>query len=164
MDDLSREPGGTSPGRLLGYRVLIVDRDAAARGQLRSLLLREGAKVVEASDGAGALRESIRWQPDLIVFDPWTVGDAGPKVYRALRRDPRIDDIPVCVMTNRPDLRPRLCDLGVRCPDGLFLKPLEDDHAVATMTRVLRIHGRWWSRRVAVGDLSANDLGALRLH
>lgn len=163
MDDLSRNLGKAPSGRLQGYRVLVVDRDAHHRRELRSLLLREGARVLEASDGAEALREAIRWQPDLIAFDPSSVGDAGPATYRALRRDPRIDDIPVCLWTERPDLRPRLCDQGVRCPDGLFLKPLETEHAVATMTRVLRIHGRWWSRRVAVEAPSNGDLDGLRL-
>ncbi len=164
MDDLSRDPSGTPAGRLAGYRVLVVDPDADSRRALRSLLVQEGARVLEASDGTEALREAIRWQPDLIAFDPSAAGETGPAAYRSLRRDPRIDDIPVCLWTDSPDVRPMLCDQGVRCPDGLFLKPLEVEHAVATITRVLRIHGRWWSRRVAIDDGATTEFESLGLH
>lgn len=142
---------------------MIVDPDEDARRDLRAVLGHAGARVLEAEDGSAALREAIRWQPDLIAFDPSTFGEAAPKIYRSLRRDPRISDIPVCLVTDEPALRPRLCDQGVRTPDGLCLKPLDAGRTVTIMTKVLRIHGRWWSRRVSLND-TAESNAASSLH
>lgn len=157
MENRTRHVGEAPSDRLAGYRVLIVDPDEHARRELRAVLHREGARVLEAADGSAALREAIRWQPDLIAFDPSTFGEAAPKIYRSLRRDPRINDIPVCLVTEKPALRPRLCDQGVRTPDGLCLKPLDAGRTVATMTKVLKIHGRWWSRRVSLREASESN-------
>jgi DNA-binding NarL/FixJ family response regulator len=61
-----------SPARLVnvGHRVLIVDDHPSFRATARVLLEAEGFDVVgEAADGASALTEAGRLQPELVLLD-----------------------------------------------------------------------------------------------
>ena len=54
----------------VGHRVLIVDDHPSFRASVRTLLEAEGFEVVgEAADGASALTECSRLQPEVILLD-----------------------------------------------------------------------------------------------
>jgi two-component system, chemotaxis family, chemotaxis protein CheY len=68
-------------------RVLIADDDARLREATRAILEEEGHFVIEAKEGAEALRLQRTEQIDLVVCDMFMPGQDGIETIRALRRD-----------------------------------------------------------------------------
>lgn len=67
--------------------VLVVDDDARVRRVARILLEEAGLDVVEAADGAAALRAFRDGSIDLMLCDLFMPGVDGLEVLRALRRE-----------------------------------------------------------------------------
>lgn len=69
----------------MGRTVLIVDDHAPFRRAVRELLAGEGYEVVgEAADGAGALRETLRLAPQVVLLDVQLPDIDGFEVARRL--------------------------------------------------------------------------------
>jgi CheY-like chemotaxis protein len=68
-------------------RILVVDDDDQVRSLIARLLLRQGYQVVEASDGAQALRLFRDDPADLIITDLIMPGREGIETIAELRRD-----------------------------------------------------------------------------
>ncbi len=84
-------------------RVLLVDDDEVNL-MLTSIALREaGFDVVEAADGAAALRQLEESAPDLIVLDALMPGMDGFETCRALRALPGYAQVPVLMLTGLDD-------------------------------------------------------------
>ncbi len=82
-----------------GRRVLVVDDVPAVRAFLQLALAEQGYQVMLAGDGQTALQMAREVQPDLILLD-WVMPRMnGAQVLRALRRDPRLKQVPVVLMT-----------------------------------------------------------------
>ena len=84
-------------------RVLLVDDDEVNL-MLTSIALREaGFDVVEAADGASALRQLEESAPDLIVLDALMPGMDGFETCKALRTLPGYAQVPVLMLTGLDD-------------------------------------------------------------
>jgi predicted signal transduction protein with EAL and GGDEF domain/DNA-binding response OmpR family regulator len=84
-------------------RVLLVDDDEVNL-MLTSIALREaGFDVVEAADGAAALRQLEESAPDLVVLDALMPGMDGFETCRALRAMPGYAQVPVLMLTGLDD-------------------------------------------------------------
>ncbi|MFM8552411.1 MAG: response regulator [Nitrospiraceae bacterium] len=98
-------------------RILVIDDEAAIRGMLRDLLESEGHLVVEASDGAVAMkqwRESSREQPfDLIITDILMPDKDGLEVIREIRRLSPATKV-IAISGGSPQVRVRLLDVAER--------------------------------------------------
>lgn len=82
-------------------RVLIVDDSPVLRQLLRAVMESDGCEVVEAEDGAAALRVLATWQPDVVSMDVHMPGMNGYETTtRILERYP----IPVVVVTASADV------------------------------------------------------------
>lgn len=66
-------------------KVLVVDDDSHIRDVICFALRREGFAVVEAADGAAALRAFERETPDLLILDIMMPGPDGLEVCRSIR-------------------------------------------------------------------------------
>ena len=82
-----------------GRRILLVDDNDDARSALASLLVLEGADVIEARDGAGALRSAKKEQPPVAVIDIGLPDIDGYEVARQLRLDPRTQSMHLVALT-----------------------------------------------------------------
>ncbi len=70
----------------MGRSVLVVDDHLGFRAEARQLLEGDGFDVIgEAGDGAGAVREALRLQPDLVVLDIGLPDGSGLDLVRPLR-------------------------------------------------------------------------------
>ena len=90
---------------MLGQRfsrpVLVVDDDDATRAAERAVLTDDGFRVIEARDGAEAMRVISNDPPALVVLDIQMPGVDGPSFARELRMALR--RVPLVILTAAMD-------------------------------------------------------------
>ena len=79
--------------------ILVVDDEFAIAEAVCALLADEGYRVFTAVNGRQALQRLPEVNPDLIVLDFMMPILDGPGMLRALREDPRYEDVPVIMMS-----------------------------------------------------------------
>jgi CheY-like chemotaxis protein len=110
--------------------VLIVDDDFETLAAERQLLAESGFRVVEARDGAEALRAVQEDPPALVVLDVQMPGMDGPSFARELRMALR--RVPLVILTGVADPR-READ---RCNAEAYLaKPFNAQQLVSVVRR-----------------------------
>jgi DNA-binding response OmpR family regulator len=86
---------------MLGQRfarpVLVVDDDEATRAAERAVLTDDGFRVIEARDGAEAMRAITNDPPALVVLDIQMPGVDGPSFARQLRV--ALHRVPLVILT-----------------------------------------------------------------
>jgi CheY-like chemotaxis protein len=88
--------------------VLIIEDDEGVRESIAGLLRDEGYAVDTASDGAEALAKlSSEPYPTLIVLDLMMPGMPGEEFRAHQLSDPKLADIPVIIISAKPDLARR---------------------------------------------------------
>ncbi|MBM6405504.1 response regulator [Phycicoccus sp. CSK15P-2] len=128
--------------------VLVCDDTEAIRTLLRINLEIGGFVVEEAADGHEAMARLIdleRRRPDVIVLDQQMAPYDGWWAIAAIRSHPRLDDVPVVLLTaatSETD-QPEASGAGF---DALFGKPFDPDEIVAAVSR-LAAGGRGRRRR-----------------
>jgi CheY-like chemotaxis protein len=85
-------------------RILVVDDEPDLRFLLKRALERAGHEVVEANDGAAALKAVADSPPDLVVTDIMMPVMDGVEFIRRLRCDPATASIPVLATSGDPHL------------------------------------------------------------
>lgn len=80
-------------------RILIVEDKATSRELLRTVLEQQGYAVDEALDGEDALRQVRANPPDLVLLDLQIPARDGYDVVREIRKDPRLQTVPVVAVT-----------------------------------------------------------------
>lgn len=109
--------------RLTG-RVLVVDDVEANRLLLRDLLEVRGHEVLEASDGAEALKLVAKSAPEVVLLDVQMPGIDGFEVCRRLKAAPATAALPVLLVTALSDRDHRL--EGIRAGANDFItKPID---------------------------------------
>ena len=105
-----------------GSVVLLVDDEDQLRRVMRDLLERQGYTVLEAADGAQALAEVDRGNPDLVILDLNLPGVDGYTVLAQLRSREITRNLPVIVLTAKGDEENevRVLELGA---DDFITKP-----------------------------------------
>ena len=116
--------------------VLVVDDDQEIRGVLRDLLRDEGYEVLQASDGAEALRQLARAnQPLVVLLDLMMPRVDGFEVCRLLAADPHLrDDHAIVLMSARRNLD--AADHTV--VTASLPKPFEIDELLSLIERLAR--------------------------
>ncbi len=131
-----------SANSLLDRKVLVVDDEPDVRTYLRALLEDEGAVVYEAPDGVAAIELARMILPDLITLDLSMSGLDGVDTYKALRRDPELCDIAVCIVTGHPEFRKVLYSREVSPPEGFLTKPIDIPQLLGDLRRILALRER----------------------
>ena len=115
-------------------KILLVEDDPDILDLTTYVLRRERFTVIEASDGAQALR---RWKvdrPDIVIVDLGLPQVDGFEVVRRIRAE---DQTPILVITGRNDVHEilRCFDLG---SDDFVPKPFEHRELIARVRAILR--------------------------
>ena len=82
-------------------KVLIVDPDTATRREVRAACAQDGYQVLEAENGADALREVGSAHPSLVLLEVALPDGSGFDVCRELRKADAA--VPVIMMSSRSD-------------------------------------------------------------
>jgi CheY-like chemotaxis protein len=78
---------------------LIVDDDLAVAGTLTRMLELRGYRVSSAQGAEAGLEMATREPPDAILVDMRMPSMSGIEFLRHLRRNPRLQDLPVAIIT-----------------------------------------------------------------
>lgn len=115
-------------------RILLVDDEPLITDSLTYSFRREGYEVKAVADGASALQEVEKFEPDLVVLDIMLPGMSGLEVCRRLRAN---STIPVIMLTARGEEIDRVLGLEVGADDYLA-KPFSFRELLARIRSILR--------------------------
>ena len=112
--------------------ILVVDDDPDAREFFVTVLEDHGYATVSARDGNEALDRIGDGLPDLVTLDITMPEKSGVGVYRKLREDEGLKDIPVIIITGVSDDFKHFISTRrqVPPPEGYLSKPVEPDQLV----------------------------------
>ena len=126
---------------LAGRRILVVDDEPDVRTFLTAMLEDNGATVFAAADGDECLALARKERPDLITLDLSMPGMDGGKVFEAIRKDPELAKVRVCIITGKPELRKLIYERDVAPPEGYLDKPVSEETLLTNVRRILEITG-----------------------
>lgn len=103
--------------------ILVVDDEPDTADMLAEMMQLNGYRVLKSNDGARAMRLVAREKPDLVMLDIMMPDVSGLDVLRFMRRDPRLEQIPVLVVSARST--PDEIQAGLKAGATLYLtKPV----------------------------------------
>ena len=139
----------------MNERVLVIDDNLAVQELARSVLEREGFRVVDAVEGAAGLELAGARQPSVVVLDLMLPDMSGEQILQELRRRSRV---PVLILSAKGDAEQRIHKLELGADDFLP-KPFHPRELVARVRALLRRTGA----EVAERDLLAFEDGRLEI-
>ncbi len=139
-------------------RILVVEDDERIAATVRRALLYEGYDVDLARDGAEALVEARRLDPDVILLDLMLPEIDGLEVCRRIRKS---SDVPILMLTARDGVADRVQGLDSGADDYL-VKPFAHEELLARVRSLLRRRHPQGREVLTVGALSA-DVDAMEV-
>jgi CheY-like chemotaxis protein len=138
VDDLDLPPARFEITRR-GAVILLVDDEDQLRRAMRDLLERQGYTILEARDGAEALAEIDRGNPDLMILDLNLPGVDGYTVLAQVRSREITRNLPVIVLTAKgdEDNEVKVLELGA---DDFLTKPFRARALAARLQSTLSRH------------------------
>ena len=118
--------------------VLVAEDSLVVRAVLRRQLEEHGYRVVEADDGAEALRLSREHRPDVILLDVEMPRLDGHQVLAELKADATLADTPVVFLTGRTKTEDVVDALRLGAHDYLR-KPFDHAELIARVTAAARV-------------------------
>ncbi len=118
-------PAVESPAREAPARVLVVDDSNMVRTALRAILTGPGlgAQVVDAQDGASALRAVLAQELDAVLCDVTMPGMDGLTFLRAVRQHRTRLELPVLMLTSLNSQQDRVMGLRLGASDYITKPP-----------------------------------------
>lgn len=83
----------------MAKKVLVVDDELDMRVFTATLLETNGYKPISAEDGKQGLEVARKTKPALIIMDMMMPKESGIQMYRELKKDPDLSNIPVVVVS-----------------------------------------------------------------
>ena len=118
-------------------KILIIEDTKEMIEFIRFILEGGGFDVVAAQGGQEGLDLVHVEKPDLILLDLMMPGIGGWEVYRQLKADDELKDIPVIVVTARGQTADRVRGLHVARVDDYIAKPFTGPELLDSINRVL---------------------------
>ena len=120
--------------------ILIIDDEPDLVTYLKALFEDNGYATLSATGGSAGLEMAKKNAPHLICLDISMPAPSGVRVYRELRDDPSLADIPVVMVTGVPHQFKQFISRRrqVPPPDGYVAKPFDPDELLAVVNRLLQ--------------------------
>ncbi len=131
------EPARKKALPLAGRKILVADDEPDQVTFLSAVFEDNGAVVLSAANADEALAIARREKPDLLTLDLSMPGRDVGEAFEALRNDPELESLKVCVVTGRPELRRLIYDRSVRAPEGYLDKPVSEETLLLTARKIL---------------------------
>lgn len=117
--------------------ILVVDDEADIRELLKYNLELEGFSVELVADGDGALKALKSHEVDLILLDLMLPGTPGLEICKHLKRDPRMESIPIIMITAKSSETDVIVGLELGA-DDYITKPFSPKEVVARVKAIFR--------------------------
>jgi Fe-S oxidoreductase/CheY-like chemotaxis protein len=124
---------------LAGKKLVVADDEPDQVEFLATIFKDYGATVIEATDGDETLEMVRREKPDLLTLDLEMPGRNVGEVFEKLRKDPELENLKVCIITGRPELRKLIYDRSVRVPEGFMDKPVDEEGLMRNIRKILQL-------------------------
>ncbi len=118
----------------MAKKILIIDDEPDVLVFLGTLLRKNGYEVVEAADGDEGLRKVNEERPDLVCLDLLMPEKTGIKMYREMKKDESLKDIPVIMVTGfmvpkvgHSDFKKFISERSIPAPEGYIEKPIDKE-------------------------------------
>lgn len=119
-------------------RILVIEDEAEMIDLTRIVLEREGYEVIGAMGGSRGLELVKSEKPDLILLDLMMPDIGGWEVYRQMKADEELVDIPVIVVTAKAQSIDKVLGLQVAKVDDYITKPFGPKELLSSINRILR--------------------------
>lgn len=128
-----------------GKKILIVDDELDVRIYVRTLFETSGYTPIVTRNGIEGLDKAKELSPDLIVLDVMMPGAGGVTMYRELKTDQALKDIPVIMLTGIGEksfshylkmLNLKLKD-PLPPPDAHMEKPLDHEKLLELVRKII---------------------------
>jgi signal transduction histidine kinase/CheY-like chemotaxis protein len=129
--------------------VLLVEDEPQLRAYLRRHLEVE-YRVVEASDGVAALKETLRIVPDLVISDVMMPNMDGEELVAAIRGNPDVSFLPVILLTARASREDLFSGLRGGA-DDYITKPFDIEEVLLRARNLIESRRRFRRRLEAEG-------------
>jgi two-component system phosphate regulon response regulator PhoB len=126
-------------------KVLIVDDDVDVRKFVSKLVERAGYEAIEAKNGMEGMGKVREDKPDLIILDVLMPKQSGIRMYRELKTDEPLKDIPVIMLSaiapksffRSQEVLAEFAGQSVPEPEAYMEKPEEPEELMALMQKIL---------------------------
>jgi DNA-binding response OmpR family regulator len=115
--------------------ILVVEDDPSVQNLLTILLEAEGYEVISARDGLEGLVKMELQHPSLVILDLMMPNVSGDRVIDEIRGDPRLNRVPVVVVSGRHDVHESFDD--VLGKENVFAKPLDPASLLSRVEELL---------------------------
>ena len=126
-------------------KVLVVDDDVDIRKVVSKLVEKSGYTTIEAKNGVEGMGKVREEKPDLIILDILMPKESGIRMYRELKIDEALKEIPVIVLSAIPKksffrsqkVLDEFAGESVPEPEAYIEKPEEPQELIALMKKIL---------------------------
>ena len=118
-------------------RILCIEDEAEMIELMRLVLEREGFEVTGAMGGEQGLKAMRQEKPDLILLDLMMPGIDGWEVYRQMRADKELTEIPVIIVTAKAQSIDKVLGLHIAKVDDYITKPFGPQELLESVEKVL---------------------------
>jgi len=132
-------------GPAMPKKILVVDDEPDILTFLGTLLRKNGYDVCEACDGVEGMKKVMEEKPDLVCLDLLMPEKTGLKMYREMRKDDHLKDLPVIMVTGIEAVQPWefkgfkefIHERTMPAPQGYIEKPIDKEQFLKAIKEVL---------------------------
>lgn len=135
------------------HKILVVEDEGDLQTYLKELLLDNGYSVQTSSDGATALSQLKKSEPDLVILDLGLPSISGETVCLEIRK--KYPNLPIIILTARDTTNDVVHGLNLGA-DDYVTKPFESDILLARIQARLR-KGQNLDSKLKIADLELNS-------
>lgn len=129
----------------MSQRILVVDDEMDLRTFISTLLESNGYRVTVAENGEQGMQKVREKRPALITLDVMMPKESGIKMYRDIKTDPELKDIPVLIISglarktflHSQKVLDKFKNQTVPQPEGYIEKPPEPEELMGEVRRIL---------------------------
>jgi twitching motility two-component system response regulator PilH len=123
----------------MAHRIMIIDDDQDIRTYLKTLFEKNGYDTETAEDGEKGFLKAKAFQPSLITLDILMPKESGMRLFKKLKEDAILKDVPVVILTGVSQYR-ELHESGFppsQLPAAFIEKPIRQEEILKTVRELI---------------------------